>query len=261
MFYKFVGAAGDAVLDVFDKAVVQGSIKLSSATAFNDPFEFKFTSVAPTRDMFDAWHRTWMPDLTPQQLESGWESLAGAQSDWNAGLVPRMNLLQGLYVLCLARRWDNHLMWSHYADMHRGFAICYKPELLAALEALPDFEMRGDVIYSETVAELRWCSAPPHEIPLPVIFTKSPDWKYEAEHRVVLSGPAGRDALYQIVDPDLIAGVVLGARVSEPLIQKALAVRAARPEFTVDIVSSARGSYALTADRIDDNLRTMRGIL
>jgi hypothetical protein len=38
-------------------------------------------------------------------------------------------------------------------------------------------------------------------------------------------------------------------------------VRAARPEFTVDIVSSARGSYALTADRIDDNVRTMRGIL
>lgn len=27
MFYKFVGAAGDAVLEVFDKAVVQGSIK------------------------------------------------------------------------------------------------------------------------------------------------------------------------------------------------------------------------------------------
>lgn len=58
MFYKFVGATEDALLDVFDKAVVQGSIKLGSATTFNDPFEFKFTSVAPTRDMFDVWHRT-----------------------------------------------------------------------------------------------------------------------------------------------------------------------------------------------------------
>jgi hypothetical protein len=51
MFYKFVGAAGDAVLNVFDKAVEQGSIKWSSATAFNDPFAFKFTFVAPTRDI------------------------------------------------------------------------------------------------------------------------------------------------------------------------------------------------------------------
>lgn len=202
-----------------------------------------------------------MPELMPQQLESGWESLNGAQSAWNAELAPRMNLLQGLYVLCLAQRWDSHLMWSHYADMHRGFAIRYKPELLPALEALPDFEIRGDVIYSETVPALRWCSAPPQEMSLPVIFTKSPDWKYEAEHRVVLSGPAGKDALYQIVDPGLIAGVVLGARASESLIQKALAVRAARPEFTVDMVSSAPESYALTAVRIEENARTMRGIL
>lgn len=261
MLYKFVGAAGDAVLDVFDKAVVQGSIKLSSAAQFNDPFEFKFTSVVPTREMFDDWHRTWQPDLTPEHLENGWDSLTGPQADWNASLVPRINLLQGLYVLCLAHRWDNHLMWAHYADMHRGFAIRYKPEILAGLEGLPDFAMRGDVTYSEAVAELRWCAAPPHEIPVPVIFTKSPDWRYEAEHRVVLSGPVGKDALYQKVDPGLIAGVILGARVSEALIQKALGVRAVRPDFTVDLVSSARGSYALTAQRIEDEVQTMRGIL
>jgi hypothetical protein len=261
MFYKFVGANGDAVLDVFYKAVVQGSIKLSSATAFNDPFEFKFTSVAPSRGVFDKWHRNWMPDLTSEQLASGWDSLTGPQAEWNASLVPRMNLLGGLYVLCLAQRWDNHLMWAHYADMHRGFAIRYKPEILAALEALPDFAMRGDVSYSETVAELRWCAAPPHEIPAPVVFTKSPDWRYEAEHRVVLSGPAGEQAVYRTVDPNLIAGVILGARVSEALIQKALAVRASRPDFTVDLVSSAQGSYALTALRVEDRARTMRGFL
>lgn len=37
MFYKFVGATEDALLDVFDKAVVQGSIKLGSATTFEPP--------------------------------------------------------------------------------------------------------------------------------------------------------------------------------------------------------------------------------
>lgn len=261
MLYKFVGAAGNAVLDVFDKAVVQGSIKLSSAAQFNDPFEFKFTSVAPTREMYDHWHRTWRPDLTPDKLERGWDSLIGPQADWNASLVPRMNLLQNLYVLCLAQCWDNHLMWAHYADMHRGFAIRYKPEILAELEALPDFAMRGDVTYSETVADLRWCAAPPHEIPVPVIFTKSLDWRYEAEHRIVLSGLVGKDALYQTVDPALVAGVILGARASEALIQNALAVRTSRPDFTVDLVSSARGSYSLTAQRIEDSARTMRGIL
>jgi len=261
MLYKFVGAAGDAVFDVLEKAVVQGLIKLSSVTQFNDPFEFKFTTVAPTREMFDDWHRTWLPDLTSDQLESAWDSLTGPQADWNASHVPWINLLQRTYVLCLAQRWDNHLMWAHYANMHRGFAIRYKRELLDELAKLPDFEMMGNVNYSETVAELRWCAAPPHEIAVPAVFTKSPDWRYEAEHRVVLSGPVGKDALYQPVDPALVSGIILGARASEQLIQKALAVRAARPSFTVDQVSSKHGSYALIAQRIEDPMRTMRSML
>lgn len=261
MFYKFVGTAGDAALDLFDKAVVEGSIKLSSAASFNDPFEFKFTSVAPSRAMFDEWHRRWRPDLTPEELANGWDSLTGPQADWNSGLVPRMNLLQGLYVLCLAQRWDNHLMWAHYSDMHRGFAIRYKPEALADLEVLPDFQMRGDVTYSDSVAQLCWFGAPPREMLQPVLLTKSSDWSYEAEHRVILSGPAHRDALYHKIDPALIAGVILGARVSETLIQKALSLRAARPDFTVDLVSASRGSYGLTAHRMEDHVRTMRGVL
>lgn len=60
---------------------------------------------------------------------------------------------------------------------------------------------------------------------------------------------------------DLIAGVILGARVSEALIQKALAVRKARPDFTVDLVSSAQNSYALTAKGLEDQVRAMRGFL
>jgi hypothetical protein len=261
MFYKFVGAAGDAVLDLFDKVIVQGSIKLGSAIRFNDPFEFKFTSVVPSRPVFDEWHEFWRPDLTPDELESGWRSIAGSQADWNSNFVPRMNLLQGLYVLCLAQRWDNHLMWAHYSDMHRGFAIRYKPEAMDALEILPDFQMRGHVTYSDSVAKLRWFAVPPNEMLPPVLLTKSSDWSYEEEHRVVLSGPPGRDALYRTIDPNLIAGVILGARSSEALIQKALSIRAARPDFTVELVSSPLGSYALTAQTVEDNVRTMRGIL
>jgi hypothetical protein len=261
MFYKFVGAAGDAVLDLFDKVIKEGSIKLSSAANFNDPFEFKFTSIAPSRAMFDEWHREWRPSSTPEELANAWDSVSGPQADWNSGLVPRMQMLQSLYVLCLAQRWDNHLMWAHYSDMHRGFVVRYKPKALSVLEGLPGFQMRGDVIYSQSVAELRWFGAPLREILPPVLLTKSTDWSYEAEHRVVFSSQRSEEALYRKIDPALISGVILGARVSEDLIQKALAVRALRPDFTVDLVSSTQGAYTLTARRVEDDVRSMRGFL
>lgn len=50
MFYKFVGGDEPALLDIFDKAVENGSLKFTSALGFNDPFEFKFNSIAPTHE-------------------------------------------------------------------------------------------------------------------------------------------------------------------------------------------------------------------
>jgi hypothetical protein len=121
--------------------------------------------------------------------------------------------------------------------------------------------MRGDVRYGDVVPDLRWFSGPPAEIMRPVLLTKSSDWGYEAEHRVVLTGMPGKDALFHSGSPDLVAGVILGARVPEALVEKALALRRARPDFTVEEVSAARDSYKLAAQRVEDNTRRMRGFL
>ena len=259
MFYKFMGGSDEDLIAVFDHAVVNGSLKFTSGARFNDPFEFKFRSVAPGREAYEAWHRTHRPDKTAAQRDHGWEALTGKQADWNSGIVPRMTMLKHLYVLCLAQRWDIHLMWSHYTSAHHGFAICYKREIMTALATMPDYEMNGDVAYGDAVPDLRWFSGPPQDILPPVLLSKSSDWAYEAEHRVVLTGPPGKEALFHAIDPDLVAGVILGARVSEALVEKALALRKSRPDFTVEEVGSARDTYKLTTHRIEDNVRRMRG--
>lgn len=83
------------------------------------------------------------------------------------------------------------------------------------------------------------------------MLTKSSDWAYEAEHRVGLTGAPGQEALFHAIDPDLVAGVILGARVPEALFEKALALRKARPDFTVEEVGPARDSYNLTSHRAE----------
>jgi hypothetical protein len=170
-------------------------------------------------------------------------------------------MLECPYVLCLVQHWDIHLMWSHYTSAHHGFAIRYKPEIVTSLAALPDYETRGDVAYGDAVPDLRWFSEPPEEIMRPVLLTKSLDWAYEAEHRVVLSGSPGQKALFHRIDPDLVAGVILGARVPDALVGKALALRKARPDFTVEKVGAPRDSYKLTTYRVEDNVRRMRDFL
>jgi len=262
MLYKFVGGDDDILLDVFDKAVVQGSVKFGAAWAFNDPFEFKFSAVAPpSRESFEEWHLTYAPDKTEDQRENAWDAFSGAGVDWNTVMSPRITMLGSLYVLCLARRWASHLMWGHYARSHHGFVVCYKPAVLDAFQDLPGHLGQGNVDYRADVPELRWFTGDPTGAMAPLIASKSPEWAYEEEFRVVLAGPPVQDALFHTIAPELIAGVILGARAPERLIRRALDLRQRHPDFTVEQVSSKEGQYDLVAHRMDDHSRTIGDFL
>lgn len=258
MLYKFVGGEDDALADIFDKAVVDGSLKFGAAWAFNDPFEFKFTSVPPaSREAFEAWHQAHAPDKTPQQRDNAWDSFFGGSADWNTEMSPRINLLGAAYVLCLAQRWNSHLMWAHYARSHRGFVIRYKVEVLDELSRQAGYIGQGPVAYRDQVPELHWFSGDPNDAMGPVIGTKSTEWAYEEEYRVVLSGPPGGEALFRTIDPNLIDGVILGARAPEALIRRAIDLRRRRQDFSVDQALSRAGQFGLVASRLDDNTRVI----
>ncbi len=253
MFYKFVGGDEPTLLDIFEKAVSNGSLKFTSALNFNDPFEFKFHSVAPTREAFDLWHKVHDPDRSTEELKHGWASFSG-QADWSTSFVPRHNLLSQAYVLCLTRRWDSHLMWAHYAHNHEGFAIIYRPEILAAVRLLPDHGGTGDVLYQDQLPDLKWFQGSHEDMLGPILFTKSAEWTYEREFRLILSGPPGMPALYPAIDPNLVAGVILGTRCPPAVASAALAWQLSRPEFLVQKVTSTSGSYALETYDMDPNI-------
>lgn len=251
MLYKFIQGDEPALLEIFEKAVVGGSLKFASALAFNDPFEFKFNSIAPSREAFDAWHRVYDPGRSAEELEHGWASFSNAGAAWNTAFVPRQNLLHQSYVLCLTHRWDSHLMWAHYARDHQGYAVIYRPELVAAVEALPGHELTGPVAYRAQVPDLRWFHSTPEEMLRAVIFTKSEEWSYEREFRLVFSGDPGRPALYKAVAPSLVAGVILGTRTPKVVVDRALALQETRPDFLVQKVTSKARSYSLEAYYVD----------
>ncbi|WP_428333776.1 DUF2971 domain-containing protein [Novosphingobium sp.] len=256
MLYKFMGGSDEAILDVFEKAVREGSVRFASANRFNDPFEFKFTTVTPpTREAFDSWHDVYAPEYTAEQRSHAWSAFDGPASDFNTRFLPRAALLAQCYVLCLAKTWGRHLMWGHYASEHRGFAICYTDEFANEFVHDDNFGGRGNVLYSDKVPELHWFEGTPSEMMGPIIGTKSTEWEYEGEYRVLLYSPASKSAVFRTVDSSLIAGIILGARASEPLIAKAIALRAERPHFRVWQVTSAIDSFKLVTRPVEDNVR------
>ncbi|MBT2246321.1 DUF2971 domain-containing protein [Sphingobium sp. BHU LFT2] len=261
MFYKFMGGCDDSLVEIFEKAVMQGSVRFASVAHFNDPYEFKFTPVIPSRETFDRWHDVHDPQRPARERADAWTNCNGSAWDYNTGFTPRLELMRHMYLLCLTQRWDSHLMWGHYASQYRGFVVCYKPDLVSALPGMSGWIGHGKVTYDDQVPELRWFSAPVGEMMKPTLLTKSDQWAYEAEYRALLCDDADQAGILRSIDPGLIAGVILGPRVPEALIAKAIAYRATNSDFSVDQLSSRHDSYELTTRVVQDNVRVFGAFL
>ena len=155
--------------------------------------------------------------------------------------------LNALFLIgCLATDPKNRLMWSHYADSHRGFCIEYD------FNSLKDEVLPFPIIYSESRPLIPWKAAIDHtsesneqaikDLTLGLL-TKDQAWKYENEWRVLL--PAANP-------PDLkvpITAIYLGAHISSE--NKAIILEIANNhKIPVKQMKTDRGAYELHAEDI-----------
>jgi hypothetical protein len=146
-------------------------------------------------------------------------------------------------------------MWAHYGASHSGFVVCYKPSVTDALAELPNRYAGGDVNYSDQVPELRWFAGSQSDMLAPILGTKSTEWAYEEEYRVISHGPEDANAIFAKIDPDQIAGVILGAQASSELEAKAIVVQKIRKDFSVQRVTAKPGEFQLTSYFVNENVR------
>jgi len=132
-------------------------------------------------------------------------------------------------ICALATNPTSVLMWSHYADKHRGFCLGIDME---QLEARKDFGQGGKfagfpIDYVKEIPKLIPGHMSEKEIVWTNITTKSEDWVYEGEYR--LYGDA--DLEFVNLRPTDIAQVILGWDISA---ENASRVRLALEEFGCD---------------------------
>lgn len=96
-------------------------------------------------------------------------------------------------VLCLSAVRDNILMWSHYADEHKGAVLEFQPkmelatEMLGAREVEYSKEVPVAVTLEQFLLYITGQGPKPHspEALVRSVYTKSSDWFYENEWRIL----------------------------------------------------------------------------
>jgi hypothetical protein len=95
--------------------------------------------------------------------------------------------IQKFGVQCFSELVDSPLMWSHYADVHKGFCIEYEYHPLdLAFSKKSEFAM-SPAIYTSQLQEfhLNEVLFSPKEVAHKLFATKSQHWSYEKEQRLI----------------------------------------------------------------------------
>jgi len=123
------------------------------------------------------------------------------------------NMKSSMGIACLSEEYDSLLMWAHYANNHRG--ICVEYDLLEINKQLTFSPV--PMIYSErknylTSIDQISTDEDTTKVFVESITTKSPEWSYEKEWRIIRDdvacgsawSPEKRGALLNMISPKSI---------------------------------------------------------
>ena len=160
--------------------------------------------------------------------------------------------IKNLFLIgCLCTNYKNRLMWSHYADSHKGFCIEYdfseKEEDVLLKLPLP-------VFYSENRPLIPWKAALENTSEnmedaytqlMIGLLTKDRAWEYENEWRILIT--ATEDS--EIVMPK-ISCIYLGALIEKDNRERILVI-AKKHNIPVKQMKVDRGAYDLHAEEVN----------
>lgn len=203
--------------ELTEQILVGNKLYMASALSFNDPFDcqiemdFEATLEEKKRDLMQLFDKM-APHLSRKEKKLEIKRIL------KEGLLDKADYLQTLYsmttsfneavgTLCLSEVPDSILMWSHYADCHRGYCLIFE-----ATAYTPFFGYAQKVNYSRAYPYVNHYRHTPRQQVDALFLTKSENWAYEKEWRIINydNGPG----LYSFPE-DKLLGVILGCQIND----------------------------------------------
>jgi len=204
------------------KVITEGTIKYTCPLDFNDPFdcapcysESSLNNVGTTkRELISRIGKAkgWSPAKRIQnkrKVAAQLKSFIGSEKHKNS-------MLTQVGVLCLSRDPTSVLMWSHYAEFHKGFVVEFKIPVSGYREdALkPGINLIPfPITYSSDRPVIEYGKESDQETIDKALLTKFEAWSYEEEMRVIEHerGPG----IHTYVRDERLNAVIAGMKMSE----------------------------------------------
>ncbi len=199
--------------EYFYQQLISNELWFSRPTQFNDPYDCNicFAYKPPEKERKKKVVHYTFKSPTPKKLESAAKKninkyLKKSVSEINENQYLydlSQNLINNQGLCCFSSVNDNLLMWSHYANSHKGVCVGYDVELLR--QSFPNSKIAsfGWVQYGKRFPKVDFIKNELQSLNR-VVRYKSIDWEYEKEIRI-MSTPGPHS-----FKPDAIKEVIFG---------------------------------------------------
>ncbi|NOZ47165.1 MAG: DUF2971 domain-containing protein [Chlorobi bacterium] len=177
------------------RIITHNELYLSSPNQFNDPFDsslpfqYRKKDLKPKKiykKMYQMSLNEWpyMPHyerdrIIKERIGSGAFIGSKYSKEIHEDFIKKINKEIGIY--SLSENKSNILMWSHYADSHKGYCVGLDYNIL-----LKKIGSISPVIYSDKFPQLSLFPKDSIADFMQLFITKSKDWAYEKEVRIIM---------------------------------------------------------------------------
>lgn len=251
------------------RAILQnGTLKWSSPLSFNDPFDMQWAPswemrtekskeafrhygmeagksdsdithlAAERQDAIRKLRAQWKAD--PQEAERGLLRLADRLGESVSETLSKQTRekLAHLRMLCLSQKPSSILMWSHYAENHKGAVLefdgpkladchdcrCVEVEYVKTFPAVIDLDKLAKDLFSGTPVEQ------PKRFMDKLVRCKWEDWRYEQEIRLLQKRGDTTSGLFSFLrfKPDALRFIKFGCNAEQTFVEEMRRLAAAR---------------------------------
>jgi len=216
----------------------------ASPQTFNDPFDCKVNfrpsfSVCKLKEKYIEILKDLKPHLSLSERKIIAIRDVNAHKDNFITPMTRdlQNKIDNIGVLSLSATARNVLLWSHYADGHKG--LCLK---FIVTSDTPFFCPAQPVKYATTYPKVDICDPIERQVDA-FLLTKAIDWKYEEEWRIIDHDPGKGNKSFP---EELLVEVIFGAQM-EPQNKKAVAdwIRGRKKKVELSQASIVPGTFSI----------------
>ncbi len=199
------------------RTIVNSEVYFSSPNDFNDPFDCQIpliysSSEQEWKDQLINEYRKRLPTNTPENqikhlIEKQFSGKDIGEEIKKLATKEIENALKHVGIYCLSKAKNNILMYSHYADNHRG--VCLE---FSGIKGTMCSHAKK-VIYKTSFPRVKFIDSDFRTQGEVQLLTKSSFWKYEKEYRILDFGEGPQ--IYNFHEEEL-TGIILGSKFPKP---------------------------------------------